>query len=138
MIERMEDLPMRPLAPPTAQTVPAAQPVVEQNQQEQGAANTRLPVPASTVDMITLAERAEYGAGALLGVGGVTEIIGMGGTCILLALIAGGTAAYFSEEVRGLLIDILPAPKQNKSRASKVRWFITGQNTPTSGPTQEV
>jgi hypothetical protein len=140
-MERMEDLPMRPLAPPAAQAVSPTtpQPVEQQQgQQEQGAANTRLPVPATSVDMITLAERAKYGAGALLGVGGVTEIIGMGGTGILLALIAGGTVAYFSEEVRGLLIDILPAPKQNKSRASKVRWFITGQNAPTSGPAQEV
>jgi hypothetical protein len=119
-IDRMEDLPPK-------QTPPAEQPeTVEQQQQGQPEAN-RLPVPISSVQAVSLAERAKYGAGAILGVGGVAEVIGMGGTGVLLALLAGGTAAYFSEEIRGMLIDAIPAPKSYKSRWSKLNWLLTGQ-----------
>ncbi len=94
----------------------------EEAVEQSGARN--LPAP---IDTITLAERAKYFAGATIGIGGITEILGMGGIGVLLALLAGGSAAYFSEEIRGTILDRLPAPRQNKTRRSKLWWFITGQ-----------
>src|ERR1700730_363773 len=118
----MQDLPMRvQLALPE----PA---IVEQQQGQQEATSLPALVPNYSITGI---ERAKYFGSAFLTIGGLAEVVGMGGTGILLGLVVGGTAAFFSEELRGTfigaIIDRLPAPKQNTSRRSKLDWWLASR-----------
>lgn len=87
------------------------------------------PAAAIAIHTMTAAEKAKY-----FGVTGLmtlipAEVIGMGGTGLLVALAAGGLAAYWSEEVRDLIIDKLPTPKHATSRNSKLEWLFTGRTS---------
>ena len=87
--------------------------------------NERGLLPAHALAAMTFAERVKYFAGTAVLTGGVLEVLGMGFTGVCLALAAGGTAAYFSEEIRGTIIDKLPTP--GETRLGKLHWFITGK-----------
>lgn len=84
---------------------------------------------------MSLVERAKYFASATVLTGGVLEVLGMGGTGVMLALAAGGTAAYFSEEIRGTIIDKLPAP--GGTRLGKLNWLITGNSADSAESEQQ-
>lgn len=85
---------------------------------------------------VTRVERVRYFLGTALGVGGVAEVLGMGSLGLLLAAIAGAGGAYFSEELRGWLVDVLPAPRSTSDRGSKLGWWITG-TAPVDLPQEE-
>lgn len=86
-------------------------------------------VPRDTPSQVCVTpfDRAKYAVGSAAGVGGVAAVIGLGSGSIVLAVAAGIGAAVFSPEIRGVLVDHLPAPQGASSRGAKWRWLLTGE-----------
>jgi hypothetical protein len=94
--------------------------------QQQGA----LPPAAANLQLHTMSigEKAKYGLS--IGIPSVLglEILGAGGTGLVVATILALTAGYWSEEIRDGIIDRLPVPKQHAtSRQNKISWWLTGR-----------
>lgn len=88
--------------------------------------------PAVVVKTMSAAEKTKYFLATMATTGGVLELMGTGFAGLCIAAAAGGTAAYFSEEIRNKLIDHLPAPKVPRtsnsalSRLAKINWWLSG------------
>lgn len=83
--------------------------------------------PALVVETMSRLEKAKYFGSAALTTTILADLVGMGATSLVIGLAAGGVAAYWSEEIRGVIMDHLPAPKQATTRQSKLQWLLTGQ-----------
>jgi hypothetical protein len=73
-----------------------------------------------------LSQKLIYLGGVGLPVGTLLELLGFGGPGLILAGIAGGAAAFFSEEIRAAL----PGGNEQRSSSSslpdRVQWLVTG------------
>lgn len=88
--------------------------------------------PAVVIRAMGAAEKTKYFLVAAATTGGVLELMGTGFAGFCIAAAAGGTAAYFSEEIRGKLIDHLPVPKAPRgsptlSRIAKLDFWLSGR-----------
>ena len=81
--------------------------------------------------------RAKYCAGSAAAAGGVAAVLGFGSGSLVLAAAGGIAGAVFSPEIRGVLVDHLPAPREATNRRSKLAWLLTGE-TPEEEPEDEV
>lgn len=80
-------------------------------------------VPLHTM---SLAEKSKYFAVPALTLGIPLEFFGGGMAGLFFAGVVGGTAAFFSEEIRGAILDRIPGyPGAN--RQEKLRWLLTGE-----------
>lgn len=86
---------------------------------------------------VTLVDRAKYFAGAAIAAGAPLEIMGASGVGLLIAAGVGAGAFYFSPEIRGFLLDHVPAPQQATDRKSKLSWWLTGESDPDTQNTDE-
>lgn len=82
---------------------------------------------SQNVPLITTWDRAKYFVSAAATVGGTIELLGGGGMSLVFGAGAGALAAYLSPEIRGFLIDHMPAPGGVNTRRSKLSWLLTGQ-----------
>lgn len=88
--------------------------------------------PAVVIRAMGAAEKTKYFLVAAATTGGVLELMGTGFAGFCIAAAAGGTAAYFSEEIRNKLIDHLPVPKAPRgnptlSRIAKLDFWLSGR-----------
>lgn len=84
---------------------------------------------------VTAFDRAKYFVGGGTAALGLAAFVGMGELSLVPALVFGGVTAYLSPQIRGLIIDHMPAPKGASSRSEKLRFFFTGERS--SDPEEE-
>lgn len=82
---------------------------------------------ALSMETMTLAEKAKYFGSVALGTTLLADLAGAGAASLLAGVVVGSVAAYWSEPIRNKIIDRLPAPKQTRTRKSKLSWWITGR-----------
>src|SRR5579871_823761 len=102
--------------------------VMEHYPEQQSNQQRGLVPPASIPSPMSLMEKTGYALGAgipvtlLLELGLRAEFPGL-----LLAILLGGAAGYFSEEIREGIIDKLPVPQgYSGSRMSRLAWWFEG------------
>lgn len=88
---------------------------------------------------MSAAEKAKYFGVTAVTTAGLLEFAGAGALGLLAAAGIGGAAAFWSEEIREVLIDRIPTPKlKDGSRSNKLYWLLTGrEGNDSSSPVDE-